>query len=259
MRLRICLALLAGLASGATHAREIRLCMTEREFLPISSRAFEAPGQYIVREAIERQGERVLFIALPWRRCVEGLRHDEYDGAIGMVATDSFLSFMRFPMADGRADASKALGDLLYVAVRLKGSAANWDGEHFHGLARPVIYNAPSLVLADKMHRLGAGNPKTSLGEDQMLSMLLAGRADIAVGRKDVTEALAAREPFRGKIEILPAPFVSAASYLAFRKSFADPVPDFAGHVWDEIGRLQASPDWPATRQRLLAQRGRAG
>jgi polar amino acid transport system substrate-binding protein len=259
VRLRVCLALLAGLAGACGQAREIRLCMTEREFLPISSPAFEAPGQYLVRAAIERQGDRVLFVAVPWRRCVEGLRHDEYDGAIGMVAADGFRSFMRFPMAGAEPDASKTVGDLLYVSVRLKGGTANWDGERFQGLARPVIYNAPSLVLADKMRRLGAGNPNTSLGENQMLAMLLAGRADIAVGRKEVIEALAAREPFRDKIEILPVPFVSATSYLAFRKSFADPVPGYAQHVWDEIGRLRSSPDWPAARERLLAERGRRG
>lgn len=229
--------------------------MTGREFLPINSPFFEAPGQYLVRQAIERQGDKALFVGLPWRRCIEGLRHGGFDGAIGMAATESFLTFMRFPEMSGKADQAKALGNLVYVAARLKGSEAGWDGEHFVGLRQPVIYNAPSLVLADKMHRLGAGNPNSSLSEEQMLSMLVAGRADLAIGRKDVFEGLIAGDAFHDKIDLLPKPFVDAASYLAFRELFADRSPGYAERVWDEIGRLMAAPDWSETRQRLLSER----
>ncbi len=255
MRSRAGLILLILLWAAAGQSREIRICMTEREFLPINSSGFEAPGQYLARQAIERQGDKALFVGLPWRRCIEGLRHGAYDGALGMVATESFLTFMRFPEANGKADPAKALGDLLYVAVRLKGSSANWDGEHLVGLRRQVIYNAPSLVLADKMHRLGAGNPNGSLSEEQMLSMLVAGRADLAVGRRDEFAVLLAGDAFRDKIEMLPAPFVATPCYLAFREVFADHVPGYAERVWDEIGRLTAAPDWPETKQRLLTDR----
>ena len=255
MRARAGLILLILLWAAAGQSREIRICMTGREFLPINSPSFEAPGQYLVRQAIERQGDKALFVGLPWRRCIEGLRHGDYDGAIGMAATESFLTFMRFPEADGKADPAKSLGDLLYVAVRLTGATASWDGEHFVGLRQPVIYNAPSLVLADKMHRLGAGNPNGSLSEEQMLSMLVAGRADLAVGRRDVFAALIAGDAFRGKIEMLPAPFVATPSYLAFREVFADHMPGYAERVWEEIGRQTAAPDWPETRQRLLTER----
>ena len=79
--------LLALLWAGGVQAGEIHLCMTGREFLPVNSLVFEAPGQYLVRLAIEKQGDRVVFAGLPWRRCVDGLRHGEYDGAIGMAAT----------------------------------------------------------------------------------------------------------------------------------------------------------------------------
>ena len=249
-------AVLLGLWGAVAAARDVTLCMTEREFLPINSTQIEAPGQYLVRMALETQGDKPVFVPLPWRRCVEGLRHGDYDGAIGMAATESFFPFMRFPMTDGKPDGSKALGDLVYVAVRLRDGRAGWNGESFLNLRRPVIYNAPSLLVADKMHRLGEGNPNTSLSEEQMLSMLVKGRADIAVGRKDVTETLiAGDELFRDRIEVLPDPFVAAPSHLAFRQDFRDPSPGYAQRVWDEIGRLKASPDWPETVRRLLAAR----
>jgi len=254
---RICLiglALLAALRPASAPARDIRLCMTEREFLPITSTFIEAPGQYLVRLAIQSQGDRALFVPLPWRRCVEGLRHGDYDGTIGMAATESFRAFMRFPTAGGQPDDAKSVGDLLYVAARLRNARADWDGERFLYLRRPVIYNAPSLLVADKMRRLDIGNPNASLSEEQMLTMLVAGRADIAVGRRDVIEELIAADPaFHEKIEILPTPFVAAPSFLAFRQGFPEPSPGYAQRVWDEIGRLKAAPDWPETTRRLLS------
>lgn len=252
---RLWLFLLVGLLSAGAQARDIRLCMTEREFLPINSPVFEAPGQYLTRLAIEKQGDRAIFSGLPWRRCIDGVRHGDYDGAIGMAATESFLSFMHFPETDGRLEESKALGNLVYVAVRVKGSDAGWDGRHFINLRQPAIYNSPSLVLTDKMHQLGAGDPNTSLGEEQMLAMLLAGRADLAIGRRDVFETLMETEAFGGKLEMLSTPFVDAISYLAFRELFAHQSPGYAERVWDEIGRLKAQPDWPETRRRLLTDR----
>jgi polar amino acid transport system substrate-binding protein len=251
---RISLAVLF-LWSAAGQARTLHLCMTDREFLPISSPYFTAPGQYLVQQAIERQGDKTVFAAVPWRRCIEGLHHGVYDGAIGMAYAENFRAFMRFPLKDGRPDTGKALGDLVYVAARLKGSPADWDGQRFLNLQHPAIYNAPSLLVDEKMHSLGQGGANTGLGEDQMLTMLTAGRADIAIGRKTVLDALAASEAFRDRIEVLPVPFVLADSYLAFRGDFQEPEPDYAEHVWAEIGRLLASPDWPETAHRLLAIR----
>jgi len=254
--LRTCLVLLTALSVSAARARDLAFCMTEREFLPVTSTLIEAPGQYLVRQAVEAQGDKAVFVPLPWRRCVEALRHGDYAGAVGMAATDSFLSFMRFPANGGEPDAAKALGELLYVVIRLKNSRADWDGERFLYLRRPVIYNAPSLLLADRMRRLGQGNPNASLSEEQMLSMLVAGRADVAVGRRDVAEDLmAGDETFRDKLEILPKPFIAAPSYLAFRQTFAEPFPGYAQRVWDEIGRLKAAPDWPETVRRLMSAR----
>jgi len=248
------LALLAALRPTSSPARDIRLCMTEREFLPISSTLIEAPGQYLVRLAIQSQGDRAVFVPLPWRRCIEGLRHGDYDGAVGMAASEGFRAFMRFPIVDGQPEAAKALGDLLYVAARLRTTRAEWDGERFLYLRRPVVYNAPSLMVADKMRRLDIGNPNTSLSEEQMLTMLVAGRADIAVGRRDVIEELIAANPaFHDTVEILPTPFVAAPSFMAFRAGFSEPSPDYAQRVWDEIGRLKAAPDWPETARRLMA------
>src|ERR1700761_5947934 len=118
-------------AFADTPGRSLKLCLAERELLPVSSARFEAPGQYLARLAIERQGAKASFIALPWRRCTEGVRTGLYDGAIGVVPTASFNSYMRYPMANGAPNAAESLGNIVFVAMRPAGGAAEWDGERF--------------------------------------------------------------------------------------------------------------------------------
>ena len=53
MKRRLIGAIFLGLLGAAASARDVTLCMTDREFLPINSSKFEAPGQYLVRMALE--------------------------------------------------------------------------------------------------------------------------------------------------------------------------------------------------------------
>jgi ABC-type amino acid transport substrate-binding protein len=94
--------------------------------------------------------------------------------------------------------------------------------------------------------------------EERMMSMLLAGRAEIAIGREDAALALLETAPFRNAIEILPRPFVSTPTYLAFRKSLAEEEPGYVKAVWSEIGRLREEPGWEEKARRLLRAPTRA-
>ena len=256
-RLAGALFLLMALAGPAAQARTIKLCLAERELLPVSSPRFEAPGQYLVRRAIESRGDQASFSAVPWTRCVDGVRRNVYDGAIGVVVTESFLPYMRFPLAGMRPDASKSIGNIVFVAMRPVGGAADWDGERFENVTRPVLYNPAARAIFDKLAALGvprdAGTPK----EEQMMNMMLAGRTDIAIGREDAAVPLTETRAFLGKIEILPRPFVSTPTYLAFGKAFMDMNGPFADEVWKEIARLRQEPDWE-DKARGLQRNGRS-
>ena len=233
--------------------RPLKLCLAERELLPVSSARFEAPGQYLARLAIERQGGKASFVAVPWRRCTEGVRTGLYDGAIGVVPTASFNSYMRYPMAGKEADSAKSLGNIVFVAMRPAGGAADWDGERFTHVAHPVLFNAAARAIFDKLAELNVPRDSDTPQEAQMMTRLLSGRADIAIGREDAVTALLDTQAFRGRIEVLPRPFVSTPTYLAFRDSVAAANPDFAEAVWREVDRIRRAPDWEETARRLMA------
>jgi len=236
-------------------ARTVSLCLAERELLPVSSARFEAPGQYLARLAIEHQGDRAVFTALPWRRCVAGVRNQQFDGAIGVVVTESFLTYMHFPMAEGAPDPSKSLGNIVFVAMRPVGSSASWDGGRFRNVTRPVLYNSAAQAIQDKLTQLGVPKNSDTPQEERMMEIMLSGRADIAVGREDAVVPLAESPAFRGRIEVLPRPFVSTPTYLAFRRTIWESDPMYVEAIWSDIARQRAAPDWEETARRLLEQK----
>ena len=252
MTCRALAVLLLLLMGTGAEARTVKLCLAEREFLPVSSPRFEAPGQYLARRAIESQGAEVTFTPLPWTRCVSSVRTGAYDGAIGVVATESFLPYMRFPQSGLRPQSSGSVGNIVFVAMRPVGGTANWDGVRFENVTRPVLYNPAARAIFDKLAALGVPRDAGSPQETQMIAMMLAGRADIAIGREDAVVPLSESAAFIGKIEVLPRPFVSTPTYLAFGKEFHEANAAFDEAVWKEIARLRRDPDWEETAQRLL-------
>lgn len=239
-------------AMAPAEARTLKFCLAEREFLPVSSPNFEAPGQYLARLAIEHQGDHAVFTALPWRRCMAEVKSKLYDGAIGVVPTETFLDFMRFPHLGDQLDVSKSLGDMIFVALRSISGNAGWDGKHFQRLTRPVLYNPAAQAIDDKLNKLGVAKDGSTPQEERMMSMLLVGRADVAIGREDDVLDLLDTPPFRDNIEIFPRPFLDSPTYLAFRKSLTDENPSYAEAVWKEIGRLRAAPNWEDQASRIL-------
>jgi len=236
-----CVLIGLGLAPDVRAERVLRICETERELQPISSPKGDAPGQKLVRAAAQAMGDRVTFTPLPWRRCIADLRHGHYDGAIGVVPTETFLTTLKFPETGGVPDPRRSLGDLSFVVVRRIGAAPSWDGNRFTGLDLPVLYDAASQIVTQKLKRLGAPAEPVPLAESQMIDMLHRGRSDIAIGRRDMIEALLRAPETAGDVEMLPQPFVQAPAYLAFGSPFAESSPGYADRLWDEVGRLRAT------------------
>jgi hypothetical protein len=55
-------------------ARTVKVCMADQPYAPFSVPGREAPGQYLVRQAIEHQGDRTELFVAPWRRCLLGVQ-----------------------------------------------------------------------------------------------------------------------------------------------------------------------------------------
>ncbi|NRF69262.1 hypothetical protein HLB44_19885 [Aquincola sp. S2] len=228
----------------ACPARTIKVCIPANPFPPLTFPDREGQGQWLVRKAVERQGDAVEFEAVPWVRCTDGVAAGTYDVAMPPSAHAAFLPTMAFPMAAGQVDQGRAVGSVTLVALRRVGSRAYWDGTSFSGLTTPVMFNKGVVTVREKLARLGVPGDEGASANESLLNKLLLGRGEILVLNAQQAAEEVASDEFRGKLEILPTPFLSFTLHAAFNRKFQAAQPAYVEAIWTEIGRLRASPEW---------------
>lgn len=250
---KLCL-LLGGLCLASDGmARKLKACMVDERFAPVSSPSTEMPGQYLLRKALESRGDTVEFFPSPWRRCIDSVRHGEMDIPMGGGANPDFFGFLSFPRAaDGSVDRERRLASYDYLVLRVKGSAANWNGEKFEGLQFPVLYASGQMAIKNRLAKIGQEGSDGAKTQMQQLTMLLANRSDIAVMVRDRAEALLREKEFAGKIEILDKPFLTNDAYVPIRTTLYETDKKYFDSLWADIVKLRSAPDWPKIERKLL-------
>ncbi len=251
--LRLVLILASFLCPGlAVQARSLSVCIGDEDFAPYSFLEHEAPGQYLVRNALERRHDKPVYTIAPWRRCIEGLRTQTFDAVIGVAANESFYSFLSLPMREGKADPQRSLGGAAFMVVRWRGSPVDWDGEQFSHLREPINYPSGIIVVRERLAKLGVPSTDVVKTPAQMMRMLVLHRIDAAIVRRAETEIQLERPEFQGKLEMLSRPLIAWDGYLAIRRPLCDTEPDYCQAIWDEIGRIKSARGWAKTSEQLL-------
>lgn len=222
--------------------RTVTVCIPSNPFPPLTFIDHEGQGQWLVRKAVERQGDTVAFASVPWVRCTEGTANGIYDAAMPPSAT--FLPTLAFPMIGDHADPGKAVGSVTLVVLRRIGTKADWDGKTFSSLTTPVLFNKGIVTVRDKLAKLGVQGDEGAHANESLLRKLLAGRGELLVMNSQAAAEELTDPEFRGKLEILPVPFLSFTLYIAFNRNFQAADPAYVDAIWNEIGRLRASAEW---------------
>lgn len=228
--------------SASCQARNITVCIPSNPFPPLTFVDHEGQGQWLVRKAVERQGDTVQFVSVPWKRCTEGVVAGAYEAAMPPSAT--FLPTMAFPMAGEEADVRKAVGTVTLSVLRRVGTKADWDGKNFSALSTPVMYNKNIVSVKDKLAKLGVPGDEGAHANESLLRKLMAGRSELLVMNAQAAADEIADPEFRGKLEILPAPFLAFTLYVAFNRDFQIANSRYVDAIWSEIGRLRSSAEW---------------
>ncbi|MES2299195.1 MAG: hypothetical protein V4582_19275 [Pseudomonadota bacterium] len=238
-------ALACALAVFATAGacRTVNVCIPVNPFPPLTFPSHEGQGQWLVRKAIERQGDTVQFLAVPWLRCTEGAANGTYDAA--MPPSAIFAATLAFPTAEGgQIDPLQSVGEVSLSVVRRIGSKADWNGKAFSDLSRPVMFNRGIVSIKEKLAKLGTPGDDSAHANESLMRKLLVGRGELLVMNTQAAQAEIAEEEYRGKLEILPAPFLTFTLYLAFNPRFQSSNAAFTKAVWAEIGHLRTTPEW---------------
>jgi ABC-type amino acid transport substrate-binding protein len=87
---------------------------------------------------------------------------------------------------------------------------------------------------------------------EQILAKLVARRGDIAISPELDMVKLLKQDEFRGKLEILPTPFMITNNYLAFNRAYYQGSTMYVEAIWNEIKRLRASKEWQIMAPKLV-------
>ena len=239
---RLLLACAALCLSACASARTLSVCIPSNPFPPLTFTDHDGQGQWLVRKAVELQGDSVRYAVVPWLRCTEGVAAGAYDAA--MPPSPAYLSSMAFPMSEGQIDTQRALGTATMVVLRRIGSKANWDGKTFSALNTPVMFNKGIISIRDKLAKLGVQGDDGAQANESLLRKLVVGRGDLLIMNGQAALNELAGGTMAGELELLPAPFLTFTLYLAFNREFRDTHPAYANAVWNDIARLRATPEF---------------
>lgn len=239
------------LAVGAVHGQTLRVCIGDVDNPPLTFVQHDGQAQYLIRQAAREQGWAVEFAWVPWRRCRAGVENGRYDAAGTATATPSNRVFMAFPLAAGHLDESLALGEFKVLVCRARGTEAGWDGQKFTQLQSPVLFNAGFVAVADRLQQLDTAYDESAKTLQQMLQMLLRGRAQLALGQASAVQLQVQNPEFAERIEVLPVPFLRAGLFLGVNKPFYAQHRASVDAIWATIGQLRTAPEWPARAAEL--------
>ena len=228
--------------AGSGLARNITVCIPSNPFPPLTFVDHEGQGQWLVRKAVERQGDTVRFEVVPWKRCTDGVVAGSYEAA--MPPSAAFLSSMAFPLAGAQVDSHKAVGDVNLVVLRRVGTKADWNGKAFSALTTPVMFNKNIISVRDKLAKLGVQGDEGAHANESLLHKLLAGRGELLVMNGQAAAEEIGEPEYGGKLEILPTPFLTFTLYVAFNRNFYAGNAAFVEAIWSEIARLRSSAEW---------------
>jgi len=243
LQVLICVLLSLSVPAGGAQERPLRICVSERDYPPLTFPDRDGPVQSLIRRAVAQAGGHVEYSALPWRRCLHQVLKGELDGVATVAATEEHLVQLALPLHEGAPDPGKAVGQVVAVAFRRRDSPVKWDGMRFSGLRSPIIYEAGIAAFTERLAQLGQSGIGSANSPEQLMRMLLAGRAELALGLDPRVSELLSRSEFSA-LERLPVNFMQSTVYLAFNKDFYARESERLERLWSEIERLRVNQEW---------------
>lgn len=207
----------------------------------------------LLRRVEKQLGERFVYAAKPWRRCIEELRLGTVDAVIAAADAKARRSFAAYPqLPDGSADPARALySDSVNVFLRA-GGRGSWDG---HTLVAPnqEVAVQSGYLISSVLRERGYRPRELVKSADDGLRLLLAGMFDVAVLQGMEASRLARSDPrFQGQVVQAGPPYWVLPFYLAFNRAAYRRNPQRAEAIWQAIAATRGSAEY----RRLASEAG---
>jgi polar amino acid transport system substrate-binding protein len=237
------LAILMLFAASVAEAAPLRLCFEDVPQAPWTMPDGTGLNFEMLRRVEKLTGERFIFVARPWKRCMEETKAGLMDGMIGAADSPARRAFALPPLTpDEKPDSARAMyQDRVFVFLRT-GSGASWDGAQMHNPANVVVAQR-GYYVADLLRARGYTVLDSPKSAEDGLRTLAAGTADAAVLQGHDAHEMVRQDPrFKGRIHVSEKPFVVFDFHLMFgRPAYAKQRRRIEA-IWNAIPQVRADP-----------------
>ncbi|TRX73227.1 substrate-binding periplasmic protein [Pseudomonas mangiferae] len=240
------------LCAPVAWADPIRLCYEDRDSYPWSMADGSGLDQLLMAQLAEALPVAFSYVALPWRRCLDGVDRGLYDGALAASANPERLAQAVFPQDKGLLDRDKRLHTATYALYRRVGDGPQWDGERFTDL-RGRIGSLSGFSIVDFLREHGAEVDETSRDPLSLLMMVKSRRIEAAALQVSRADFLLAGHPdLAMALEKATTPLQVKDYYLIFSRAFTRAEPERVREIWAMIPTLREAPAYKARFKRLV-------
>lgn len=212
----------------------LKLCFESADVRPWRTADGKGLNFDLINGAARQLGIRVIYIGLPWKRCLSELKDNQLDGAFAASFKADRKDIGAFPGGE-TPDDSKRMHMDSYVVVRKKGSDVRWDGQVFSGLNGAVGIQL-GYSIGDQLKAMRLPVDDGSVGLRELLLKLVSGRLGAAaIGGSDA-KYLARLDPkLAQQLEVLPALLAKKAYFLMLSHQLLETRPELARRLWQAI------------------------
>ncbi|TFW29939.1 substrate-binding periplasmic protein [Duganella callida] len=239
MRRYLVAALLGLPIMAAAAPLEVRMCIFDHPFPPLTYPDGSGQAQDVLRRASRLQPVSIQNIVAPRFQCMEQLRTGQVDAMLAAFIEDR-TSYSAFPMHDSQPDASRAVGELKFSVSRRRGGEVEWDGKLFHHLGRQPVGTQPGMLHVSLLRQLNVVIDDSANSPEQVFAMLAQRRVAAVVTQQGEGEQIIARL-YRGEIEMLPTPLITTPIYLIVNKVFYQQHKPQIDAYWDAVRQVRAA------------------
>lgn len=209
----------------------------------------------LLRRVEKKLGEHFVYSSRPWKRCLEEVRHGDFDGVFAAAESEDRRAYGTYPtLPNGQSDPSRALHtEEFYVFLR-NGGPASWDGQQLQASAKGVLVQR-GYVVASLLREKGFDVRESASTAHDALRQLAAGMFDVSVLQGTAPERLLRSDTaLSAKVVKAAVPYAVLPMYLMAATPAFERDPQRFEAIWAAIANERKSAQY--RKQEAQALRG---
>ncbi len=230
----------------SAYATDMVMCIEDQAASPFTFPNKDGTMQVLLKMAAKQTGINLSFKVQAWKRCISDVQSNQLSGLVNAGYTPFHADYAAFPLKpNGQINNALSLARMDVMAYRLKQSKANWDGQVFSNLSKPVLMPSGFATISDRLKELKVDYDENTKEPLRNLYKMIAGQGDIVLGFSDEMNTLIAnRKDIQDKVEQLPAKFMTADYFAPVSKKFYNDNKDAVNNLWDAVGKIKATKEY---------------